>query len=298
MVSYEMAEHEAQGPSMGAYGLSLPDLGQAADLLSRAPPHWIRWRVARRLGSGQPREFVQGDRARLCAEPDGWVELDRASCTSTFSFPARPGDREMVHPYLASTASVAARWLGLQSFHAGAFLANGKAWGILGSKGAGKSSLLASLALQGTPILTDDVLVVRGGHGLAGPRCIDLRAQSAEGLGVGEGLGVVGTRERWRMKLSPVEPEVPIGGWICLEWGRPSLATVPASRRLVELFDSLSLRVEPLDPDALMGLLALPMLVLRQPRELKELGETAALLLHRLDGLEAISASSTMVDGG
>jgi hypothetical protein len=271
----------------GAYGLHLPDLPDAAELLLAAPSAWIDWRIVRLPGEGQPSEFVEDARARLRAEPDGWVDVDLASASSTFSFPTAPGDRAMVHPYLASTASVVARWQGLQSFHAGAFVAGGRAWALLGQRGAGKSSLLAHLALGGVPVLTDDVLVVRGMLGLAGPRCIDLRHATAERLGVGEALGVVGTRERWRLRTGPVEPEVPLGGWICLEWGERTIETMVPSHRLAAIFASLSLRVAPRDPSALMELLALPAFVLRQPQDVEELSETAERLLEHLDAAVA-----------
>lgn len=268
---------------LGAYGLHLPDLPDAADLLLDAPDDWIDWRVERCDGDGQPPEFVESDRAQLRAEPDGWVEIERASGHARFHFPTPPSDRELVHPYLAATAGVIARWQGLHCFHAGAFVAGGRAWAVLGDKGAGKSSLLAQLATQGVPILTDDVLVVRGVHGLAGPRCVDLRRASAEALGVGEPLGVVGRRERWRVPVGPVAPEVPLGGWIRLAWGEAGVEPLPASEALPAIFASLTLRIEPTDPPALMDLLTLPATILRQRQRIEELSRTVARLLAYLE---------------
>jgi hypothetical protein len=273
----------AHGPRLGAYGLWLPDLAAAPELLLAAPDDWAAWHIERRVGTGSPSEFVDDARARLRAEPDGWVEIDRLRRSATFRFPIPPGDREMVHPYLAATASVIARWHGRQSFHAGAFVVGGRAWAVLGQRGAGKSSLLARLALRGIPILTDDVLVADGTHGLAGPRCVDLRRESAEQLGVGEPLGVVGTRERWRLLTGAVEPAVPLGGWIRLAWGGRAIEQLPATAALPAIFASLSLRIEPKDPSALMELLALPALLLSQPQRIEELSETADCLLEHLD---------------
>jgi hypothetical protein len=282
------ADGARSGRRLGAYGLSLPDLPDAADLLLEAPQEWLDWRIVREeSGGGQPPEFVDDARARLRSEPDGWVEIDHTSRSTSFRFPTPPGDREVVHPYLAATASVVARWQGLQSFHAGAFVAGGQAWAILGDRGAGKSSLLAQLALSGVPVLTDDVLVVRGTRGLAGPRCIDLREQSAAQLAAGDPLGVVGTRERWRLKTGPVEPEVPLGGWLLLEWGADGVQTLPASERLAAIFASLSLRIAPKDPSALMELVTLPALVLSRRKAIEELSNTAERLLEHLDQLAA-----------
>lgn len=280
-----MAADAAPAPRRGAYGLHLPDLPAAAELLIEAPASWVDWRLERVVGGGQPSEFVEPDRARLRAEPDGWVEIERAASRARFHFPTPPADREMVHPYLAATAGVIARWRGLQCFHAGAIAVDGRAWALLGDKGAGKSSLLAQLAALGVPVVTDDVLVVRGTQALAGPRCVDLRPASAAVLGGAEPLGVVGTRERWRRPLGPVEPELPLSGWICLDWGESGIEPLPASETLAAIFASLLLRLEPTDPAALMDLVTLPAYVLRQRQEIEELSRTAERLLAHLTGV-------------
>lgn len=275
----------------GAYGLHLPTLRDAGDLLLQAPAQWTEWQIVLAEGSGSPEEFVDDSRARIRSAPSGWVDLDRARCTSTLHLPSAPKPAEIAQPFLGSTAVVAAHWMGWHSFHAGAFVAHGRAWAILGTKGAGKSSLLAALSLRGPAILADDVLVVDHGlQGLAGPRCIDLRHETAAALGVGETLGVVGTRERWRMGLRPVEPEVPLGGWIHLEWGEPEIRRVPAQERVQELFANLALRVQSHDPvvlSRLMELFALPMLRVRRPRDIGRIDETAERLYGHLAKLVA-----------
>jgi hypothetical protein len=270
----------------GAYGLHLPALRDAGDLLVQAPAQWTEWQIVLAEGSGSPEEFVEDSRARIRSAPSGWVDLDRSRRTSTLHLPRAPDPAEIAQPFLGSTAVVAAYWMGLQSFHAGAFVAHGRAWAILGTKGAGKSSLLAALSLRGLAILADDVLVVDERlQGLAGPRCIDLRHETSEALGVGETLGVVGTRERWRMGLKPVEPEVPLGGWIHLEWGEPEIQRVPAQERVQELFANLALRAQSHDPivlSRLMELFALPMLRVRRARDLGRIDETAERLRDHL----------------
>jgi hypothetical protein len=100
------------------------------------------------------------------------------------------------------------------------------AWAVLGDKENGKSTTLAWFALNGHPVLADDLLVVDGDAALAGPRCIDLRQESSERLGVGEPLGVVGQRARWRFELGDVPPRVPLRGFITLTWDR-ALALEP-----------------------------------------------------------------------
>jgi hypothetical protein len=290
----DVAPGSHDGPTStrpGAYGLHLPALRDAGDLLVQAPEQWTEWQIALAEGSGSPEEFVEDSRARIRSAPSGWVDLDRSRCMSTMHLPRAPNPAEIAQPFLGSTAVVAAHWMGLHSFHSGAFVAHGRAWAILGTKGAGKSSLLAALSLRGQAILADDVLVVdRGLRGLAGPRCIDLRHETSAALGVGETLGVVGTRERWRMGLGPVEPEVPLGGWIQLEWGEPEIRGVPAQERVDALFANLALRAQSNDPavlSRLMELFALPMLCVRRPRDIDRIDETAERLYGHLAALSA-----------
>jgi hypothetical protein len=272
---------------MGAYGLRLPDLEDTADLLVEAPPEWPPWRTVLSIGSGTPAEFFKQSQARMRSLPSGWVDLDLATHTSTLHLPRKPPPAHVVHPYLGSTAVVVAYWHGLQSFHAGAFVADGGAWGILGDKGAGKSSMLAALSRLGAPILTDDILVVgEGMRGFAGPRCIDLRRETALALEVGTALGVVGARERWRMHLDPVAAELPLAGWICLEWGESAILTPPMPERIRALYENIGLRVEQHDPgmlSRLMDLLALPMLRIQRPRSIATLVGTARSILDHVN---------------
>jgi hypothetical protein len=129
--------------------------------------------------------------------------------------------------------------------------------------------------------MTDDVMVVQGRSALAGPRCIDLRRETAELLGRGEALGMVGLRERWRMPIGPVEASLEIGGWIVLEWGDGVEVDEVAGpgERMETLAANLSLRLPPADPANLLDLAALPMLRLRRPQRLDALDAAHAALL-------------------
>jgi len=273
----------------GAYGLHLPDLGNAADLLVEAPEGWPLWQIELAAGTGAPTEFVEQSRARVCSVPSGWVDIDLSTRTSTMHLPQEPPHAHIAHPFLGSTAVVVAHWRGLQSFHAGAFVTERGAWAILGYKGAGKSSLLAALSRMSVPILTDDVLVIGEQlQGFAGPRCIDLRRETASALGLGADLGVVGGRERWRLQLDPVPVELPLAGWICLGWGDPDILTVPAHERISTLYASMGLRVEQHDSDVLarlMDLLALPMVRVLRPRSMATLDDTATEMLGHIRNL-------------
>jgi hypothetical protein len=173
-----------------------------------------------------------------------------------------------VHPHLASVGVVHAYWDERESFHAGAFVAGDGVWGVLGEREAGKSSLLASLALRGTPVFCDDLLVIDGNTALAGPRSIDLRSGAASRLGCGEPLGVVGNRERFRLRLHPVPAELPLKGWVELGWGETDVVSPKrGAERLRALAPHRGLRLPPPRPESLLALASLPMYELRRRAE-------------------------------
>jgi hypothetical protein len=180
--------------------------------------------------------------------------------------------------------AVAARWPGFENFHAGAVLANGGAWGILGDKETGESSTLAYLALSGRDVLMDDLLVVDGDEALAGPRCVDLREEPAATLGAGEPIGVVRLRERWRLALGPVPSQVPLCGWVTLAWShKVSVEPVRGPMRLMALLPLRSVRLVPPAPEALVRLASLPVLELRRPRVWESLPRAVDALLAAID---------------
>ena len=188
-----------------AYGLRLHGVEAARELLGPALPGWPAYELSTRVGEvHDDLQWLRPDSARVRLAAGGHVELDRRRRRAVFTLSAPARAAELVHPHFASAAAVAGRWLERESFHAGALEAGGGAWVVLGDKGAGKSSLLALLALGGQTIVADDVAVVdRGCAVMAGPRLIDLRGDAAERLGTGRALGRVGLRERWRMSLGP-----------------------------------------------------------------------------------------------
>jgi hypothetical protein len=251
-------------------------------MLNDAPPGWPRLDVAVRLDPGpEPAEERISDRAAtLRLLSGGWVEVDRASATATFRMRSRPSARALVHPHLAAPAAAAGYWLGRESFHAGAFVLDGRAWGVLGERGDGKSSLLACLARAGIEILCDDVLAVDRMTAFAGPRAIDLRRDAAGQLGVGEAIGLVGLRERWRVTLGRVEPQLPLEGWLTLRWdSRVDVRAVQGRHRLTALLARRVILVPPARQDALIELSTLPMLELHRPRSWESAGRVVDALL-------------------
>lgn len=276
---------ENQSPRrLGAYGLRLTGLETASRYLVDAPADWPDLAIERLDGTPSvERSSVTDDCARYQVLGGGSVHLDRAPLIARFTATGGFSDDAMAHPGLAMLAAITNRWLGRDAFHAGAFLAGAGAWGVLGAKEAGKSTLLGYLAAKGAGIVCDDVLVIGDGHGLAGPRCVDLRSSAADWLGQGVDIGMVGDRRRWRVQVPPVPAEVPFQGWIAPTWGdRVELAAVPPAGRLALLCANLALTRIPRSPERLLQLAALPCLVFRRPQRWEAMDEAVATLLDRL----------------
>jgi hypothetical protein len=274
-------------PPLGTYGFRLSGVDAAAELLGRALPDWpeLELRAVTDDAPPPPHDRVSDDHAELVLRSGGWVELDREPRRATYHLQRRLRDGDLLHPYLAPVAALAARWLGRESFHAGAVVVDGGAWALLGDKEAGKSSTLAHLAIAGHTVLTDDVLVLSDGAAFAGPRCIDLRAEPARRLGAGVPLGVVGMRERFRLGLGPAPATVPLRGFVTLGWGDElEIEPLRGSRKLLALIPHRALLIESSVPEDLLDFSSLPFLQLRRPRGWGSLKATTARLLDALAG--------------
>lgn len=206
-------------------------------------------------------------RAVVTRGHSGRIDLQRDPMEATFRIPRVRDPHALVHPYLGAAASVVSLWLGREVFHGGAFSGRSGAWMVLGSRTAGKSSLLASLHSRGCEVLADDVVVVEHGKVFAAPRALDLRQDSAERLQLGEPLGRIGDRDRWRVRLAPVPGVVPLAGVVFLTWSeRVETTEVSGHSRLARLLESLTLPGRPVDASTLLELSSLPCLELRRPR--------------------------------
>ncbi len=265
----------------GAYGIRLSGLDGAAELLVDVDAGAPAYAVASEVGTAAPaEERVDDEGARLRLRSGGEILIDRAGGTILYRVPHPVRVDELVHPYLAPAAAVIARWLGRESMHAGAFTAGGSALGVVGTREAGKSSTLAWLAQSGVDVLCDDMLIVDGARPLAGPRSIDLRADAAERLGVGEAIGMTGARERWRLRLAPTTGDAVLKGWVFLAWGdRVEARRLPGPERLGRLAAERGLRLPPARPEALLELTSLPAWELSRPRGWESLPQAADLLL-------------------
>jgi hypothetical protein len=268
----------------GAYGLRLRGVEEARALLVPARKHWPALELVACVGpSPEEPEQVTDEHAELTTRTGGRIAIDRGRRRAVFTLPEPVSAAALVHPYLAPAAAVVSRWLGRESFHAGAFVLDGAAWAVLGERASGKSSTVAALALRGHEVLCDDMLVLDDAAVLAGPRSVDLRPDAAKAIGAGERLGVIGSRERWRLSLPASASRPKLRGLVFLEWGEQvEAAPLPASLCLAGLLHYRGVRLSSPDPALLLELAALPAWQLRRPLGWESLDPALDLLLGRL----------------
>jgi hypothetical protein len=261
----------------GAYGLRLEGLGEAVSSLVPAQQSWPRFELSQRVGvEALDVQTVGPDQAAIAPPSGGAIHIERDPGRATFVVPSPVSAQAIVHPLLAHVAAIAAWWAGRESLHAGAFVADGGVWALLGGRGAGKSSTLAWLAREGHDVLCDDMLVLDGNRPFAGPRSLDLRRAAAERLGEGEPLGVLGERERWRLPLAQVAELPPLRGVVALAWGDEISSRPLGGRRRIELLAAnRGVRLPAPEPDAWLDLAGLSWYELERPQRWEALPAVA-----------------------
>ncbi|KQS68825.1 hypothetical protein [Modestobacter sp. Leaf380] len=269
---------------LGCYGFALPDLTEAAHLLRSVAPEAPALRVTQsRPSAGQSLDAEPDDPGSIpFSGGGGHVRLDRGGMAAHYVTDREIPHEHLVHPYLARVMASAAAWLDRDALHAGAIDLDGRAWGVLGTRDSGKSSLLTQAHVLGLPVLTDDVVVIADGEVLPGPASIDLREGAAEHFGIGEALGRVGRRDRWRVTLPPASA-APLAGWVLPLWDDDvSVTPVPLTSRLPVLMVNRALPGPPPDPAQFFDLAALPIVVWRRPRDWTRMAEATDVLLEHL----------------
>lgn len=263
-----------EGVNSGAYGFRLvpkdPEivLPHLAAVDSDAPAVRLEWLNGTALDD---RRDVGPDSVCLSYRHGGSVTVRRDPAEAVFVLPQRPPVAAMVHPLGTMPLSVLGHWRGDVTLHGGAFLHAGTAWGVCGERSAGKSTTLAMFAEREIPIVADDLLAIRDREALAGPRCVDLRADVAARFPAALSLGVVGERVRYRLPTGPVPARVPLGGIFLLDWsadGRTDITPLTLQERLALLHAHQYSNVfaQP-NGRQLMELVDLPMLLVRRPRD-------------------------------
>ena len=273
----------ANQSALGAYGLNIVGLAGAQEWMQTlphcSPP--LRVETVRDAARNFESSSLDGTAADLRLVGGGRLRMRRGDERAVFSFPELPPDEDLLHPYLAPAAALAHLWAGREALHGGAFATSAGAVALLGEKEGGKSTTLAWLAVKdGVPVLSDDLVVLKSGAVMSGPRCLDLRrTHTLNGLDL-DTARVVRSSERLRLSLPPTPSETPLIGSVVLRWGpRTRLDEPAAADRLRELLphrmygDRLGG-----DPSALLQVAALPMLILTRPRGEEGLREAALAL--------------------
>ncbi len=175
---------------------------------------------------------------------------------------------------------IAARESGLDTFHGGGVVIDGRLWAILGSKLGGKTTALAWFASNGFSVTSDDLVVLDGDTSLSGPGCLDLRAGAAHHLSMGERQALVAGRVRWRVWLPSPAATVPFGGFVLPEWGEDIRVSAPAgSERLRLLIEHRAAQTTHGRETRLLELLSRPMVRWQRPRDFTRLDEAGSALI-------------------
>lgn len=260
------------GPeSRGAYGFRLvprheSELPDLSPLDGDATNVSLDWRRASVLVE---RNRVDADCVSVGTRGSSLLEVRREPPSIVLELPEETTPAALVHPVLTVPISILARWRGDLTLHAGAFYANGRAWGVVGEREAGKSTTLAMLAERGCPLLADDLLVLDGGVVRAGPACIDLRPDAAKRMADARYIGEIGGRDRYRLTAPPGPARAPLGGFFLLGWDEEAGVTVERvptgeALRVVYAQEYIGL-MGPGDPRKIVDLLGTPMWRVRRP---------------------------------
>ena len=271
----------------GAYGFRLTGIGR--QLLLPVPSKWPSIHLTQqRVDSGPSASLKIGpEQAIVPLLGGGTAIVDRDPPQAVFKVSHQLSEDELAHPYLGPIAALHAHWLGRQVLHGGALAIGQRAWGILGPRQAGKSSLLAEAVRRGITVMADDLLVVEGKRLFAGPRSLDLRQTAALHFKAGRELGIVGRRGRWRLELDPAPLHLPLAGWIFLEWGPlAGIERLPMVESLRRLLMTRTVKVEASDPAPWLDLAALPTFRYTGPRDWTALAPVFDALLETIAGLE------------
>jgi hypothetical protein len=251
-------------PQRGAYGFRLryswgDSLDDLVVLGHTAPAVEISLRqacCARTFDASDARSAAMGRRGGSA------FHVTRSPRRIVFDVPETPSADSLIHPLATVPLAILARWCGDVTLHAAAFAAAGRAWVVLGQRYTGKSTTLALAARRGHPVLADDLVVIRNGVVLAGPRSVDLREDTAGRFAPVRDLGDVGSRRRFRLTGPPAPAEVPLGGFFLLDWhDRDEIVVerLPLTERVTSLYAlEYAALVGPAEPQQILDLATAP----------------------------------------
>lgn len=265
----------------GAYGYRIE--GVTSSLLAKVPDAWPPLTIATGPETDEESPTQVGSESgclNLAMGGSTWLRRVPRSVEVRRREAVSPD--VIVHPLLAAFAGVFARWDGRETFHAGAVVVAGQAWGVAAPSEGGKSTFLAATAAAGHAVLSDDLLVLAGDEVLVGPRAVDLRESTTRWLEP-RGAELVRDGSRTRIALPPVAPAAKLAGWVFLEWGEElSLRPLMPAERIVRVAAQRSWN-ELADPDAVLQAAALPALLLTRPRRFDVLDRTVEKVVQALE---------------
>lgn len=272
----------------GAYGIALASPNLPASTFQRlgpAPVDWPTWTLERDPWPADETaalpESLDQRQMTLPLVLGGSLTIDRDEQVMRLRVPDDQPTESLVHPWLSPAFSLHVLWGGGLAVHAGVVEIDGQAWGVIGTKGAGKTTMLAGLARAGAAVMADDIAAVHGDVVLGGPRFVDLRRGAAlHAFPEAEPLGRAGVRSRWRLPTGPAPMIAPLAGWWLLEWGdTPSVSEVPIVERVPRLAEALLIPHAPRKPHALLDQTMRPMLRLTRPRRFDALDAACTTLI-------------------
>jgi hypothetical protein len=233
-----------------------------------APVVTVEWRLATARAD---HEYIGEDRISFGVKGGSSIFVERDPPLITFHVTEPPVPDALVHPLGTVPLAILARWRGDVTLHAGAFATESGAWAVVGHREAGKSTMLASLATRGLPLVADDLLAMMDGLVWPGPACVDLRPDIVMRFPSARDLGIVSGRRRFRLSTAWESRRLPLRGIFVLAWHehadvRVESLTVEERLRLLYDLEYVAL-VGPADPRALIGLLDIPAWRVLRPRD-------------------------------
>lgn len=269
-----------QAPTVGAFGFAVDADVFGSRYLYEPAAHWPRLDIE--MGP-TPLPPAAGDWRQVFDGPGWEVQVRAGGDAVRWGSDAFPPSADFrVHPLLSLAVCAATLERGGDCLHAGAVSTPDGVVVVLAPSGGGKTSTMAWLALEaGLDVLTDDHLNLRNGVAYAGPRCMDLRPDAADALGLRQQSRLVRQSQRCRFELgAPRAREGRVIRTIVLAWGdEVRLTPVRPRDRLAVLATHRTAQMLPGDLAVPLALAGLPMQRLERPKTFDCMPEVERALL-------------------
>lgn len=221
LLSGVLAEHTTTVPADLRLGLHQQPAPQPKSLAD-----WPLWWISDHPGiAGTPEFHVYrhaSGAVRMVYDDGVAFTMDAAGTQVEVGLPDGFDDLPSLLPaLLGPVLGVVLRLRGTVCLHASAVVIGGRAVGLVGVSGAGKSTTAAALALRGHPVLTDDVLALDD-HGAAGGFAVR-PAYPRLRLWPASARGLLGSEDLLPRMMPGVDKRI-----LSLDGGRASFQPAPA----------------------------------------------------------------------